>query len=166
MAYKIENISAKYNREDFDCEEESLNDFLKRFARQNDDKGFGRTYVAVLPDDTKIYGYYTILSGAVKFDNLPEKLPRYPVPVIHLGRLAVDKTAKGHGLGKSLLFDALQRAANLAEQLGVFAVEVYALTPQAKEFYSKFGFKQLLDDELHLYITIKAIRKLLADTQD
>ena len=163
MPYKIEKISAKHNREEFDCEEESLNDFLKRFARQNDEKGFGRTYVAILPNETTIYGYYTILSGAVRFDNMPEKLPRYPVPVIHIGRLAIDKTAKGQGLGKALLYDALKKAENLAEQLGVFAIEVYALTPQAKRFYLKFGFKQLLDDDLHLYITLKTVRKILAD---
>jgi GNAT superfamily N-acetyltransferase len=163
MSYKIEKISAKHDRDDFDCEEESLNDFLKRFARQNDEKGFGRTYVAVLQNDTKIYGYYTILSGAVKFDNMPEKLPRYPVPVIHFGRLAIDKSAKSQGLGKALLFDALKRAESLAEHLGIFAVEVYALTPQAKEFYLKYGFKKLLDDGLHLYITMKTVRNFLAN---
>lgn len=166
MAYKIEKISAKHNRDDFDCEEESLNDFLKRFARQNDERGFGRTFVAVLPEETKIYGYYTILSGAVKFDNMPEKLPRYPVPVIHLGRLAIDKSAKGQGLGKALLFDALKRAASLSEQLGIFAVEVYALTIEAKNFYLKYGFKELLEDEQHLYVTMKTVRKFLSNLQD
>ena len=159
--YKIEPLSTRHDRDSFDCEEISLNDFLKRFARQNDEKGLGRTFVAVLPDSNKIYGYYTIASGAVNFENLPEKLPRYPIPVAHLGRLAIDKTTKGQGLGKALLFDALKRIANVSEQLGIYAVEVYALNQSAKEFYLKFGFNELNDDEFHLYLTIKTLRKLI-----
>lgn len=160
MRYLIESLSKYHDRDSFDCEEVSLNDFLKRFARQNDERGLGRTFVAVLPDDRKIQGYYTLASGALAFDTLPEKLPRYPVPVVHLGRLAVDKTAKGQGLGAFLLLDALRRALKVADQLGVYAVEVYALNAQAKAFYLKYGFHPLHDDEFHLYLSIKAVRKL------
>ncbi|MCP9496777.1 MAG: GNAT family N-acetyltransferase [Pyrinomonadaceae bacterium MAG19_C2-C3] len=137
-----------------------MNDFLKRFARQNDEKGLGRTYVAVLPGEPRIYGYYTIASGALQFSTVPEKLPRYLVPVVHLGRLAVDVTTKGQGLGKALLADALKRVGAIAEQLGIYAVEVYALNEQARDFYLKFGFRELQDDRLHLYLTMKVIRKL------
>lgn len=160
--YKIEPLSSRHDRDSFDCEEPSLNEFLKRFARQNDEKGLGRTFVAVLPDDDKIYGYYTIASGSVKFDTIPEKLPRYPIPVAHLGRLAIDKTAKGQGLGKALLFDALKRIAGVSEQLGIYAVEVFALNKAAKTFYLKFGFNSLIDDEFHLYLTMKVIRKMIS----
>lgn len=160
VRYTIEPLSPTHDRAAFDCGEPSLNDFLKRFARQNDDKGLGRTYVAVLPDGSKIYGYYTVASGAVRFDTMPEKLPRYPIPVIHLGRLAVDVSTKGQGLGRILLIDALKRAASIAKQLGIYAVEVYALNDAARAFYLKYGFTPLLDDELHLYLTMKAIRKL------
>lgn len=160
VRFRIEPLAPTHDRGAFDCGEPSLNDFLKRFARQNDDKGLGRTYAAVLPDESKIYGYYTVASGAIRFDNVPEKLPRYPVPVIHLGRLAVDVSATGQGLGKILLLDALKRAASVAEQLGIYAVEVYALNDTARAFYLKYGFAPLLDDELHLYLTVKAIRKL------
>ncbi len=159
--FTIEPLTAKHNREAFDCGEESLNDFLKRFARQNNEKGLGRTYVAVKGNAPHIYGYYTIASGALSFDTIPEKLPRYPIPVVHLGRLAVDEAAKGQRLGKVLLADALKRAVTIAEQLGIYAVEVYALTENAREFYLKFGFSELLDDRLHLYLTIKYIRKLV-----
>lgn len=160
VRYSIEPLKPSHDRADFDCGEPSLDDFLKRFARQNDEKGLSRTYVAVLPGEPKIYGYYSLSSGAIRFDRVPEKLPRYPVPVIHLGRLAVDGSAKGQGLGKILLLDALKRAASVSKQLGIYAVEVYALNDAARNFYLKYGFAPLLDDERHLYLTMKAVRKL------
>jgi GNAT superfamily N-acetyltransferase len=157
----IEPLTANHNREAFDCGEESLNDFLKRFARQNDEKGLGRSFVAVKSGEPTIYGYYTIASGTLRFAAIPENLPRYPVPVVHLGRLAVDKAAKGQRLGKALLADALKRTVNIADQLGIYAVEVFALNAAAREFYLKFGFTELLDDRQHLYLTVKKIRKIL-----
>jgi len=160
--YRIEALSSAHERTAFDCGEASLNDFLKRFARQNDEKGLSRTYVAVLPNEPKVYGYYSLSSGAVRFDAIPEKkkLPRYPVPVIHLGRLAVDVNTKGQGLGAILLIDALKRAAGIAKQLGIYAVEVHALNDAAHSFYLKYGFTSLLDDKQHLYLTIKTIHSL------
>ncbi len=83
----IEPLTAHYNREAFDCGEESLNDFLKRFARQNNDKGLGRSFVAAKSGEPKIYGYYTIASGAVSFEMIPEKLPRYPISVVLFGQI-------------------------------------------------------------------------------
>jgi cytidyltransferase-like protein len=154
-------LNNEHDRAAFDCEEPSLNDFLKRYARQNDQKGLGRTFVAVRPGDRKIYGYYTISSGSVQFDTIPEKLPRYPIPVAHLGRLAVDRQAKGQGLGKALLADALKRVSAVADQLGMYAVEVFALNEAARDFYLKFGFRPLLDDRQHLYLPMSFIRKQL-----
>lgn len=159
--YRIEPLGTEHDRTAFDCEEPSLNDFLKRYARQNDEKGLGRTFVAVRPGDQRIYGYYTISSGSVQFDTIPEKLPRYPIPVAHLGRLAVDRQAKGQGLGKALLADALKRILAVADQLGVYAVEVFALSEAARDFYIKFGFRPLLDDRQHLYMPMSFIRKQL-----
>jgi GNAT superfamily N-acetyltransferase len=158
--YVIEPLNTSHDRESFDCGEPGLNDFLKRFARQNDEKGLGRTFVAVEAGSHVIKGYHTISTGSLKFDNVPEKLPRYPIPVAHLGRLAVDVSARGQGLGEYLLLDALARIAAIAEQIGVYAIEVYALSEQAKNFYLKYGFKPLLDDTLHLYLPMKAVRKL------
>lgn len=160
LRYHILQLRADLDRESFDCGEPSLNDFLKRYARQNQEKDLGRTFVAVLADDPKIYGYYTLASGSVRFDTLPQKLPRYPIPVIHLGRLAVDRAAKGQGLGKILLLDALARSAGIAHQLGTYAIEVYALNQEAKNFYLKYGFTAMLDDEYHLYLSMKDVRKL------
>lgn len=160
-SYIIVPLHKSHDRESFDCGEESLNVFLKRYARQNDEKGLGRTYLAVKKGKPKIYGYYTISSNSVSFEVVPENLPQYPIPVVHLGRLAVDKSAQGQRLGKSLLADALKRAALISEQLGVFAVEVYALNEQARQFYLKFGLTELKDDKYHLYMTLKKIKKIV-----
>ncbi len=161
IPYKIEQLDKSHDRQAFDCGEESLNIFLKRFARQNAKKGLGRTFVLVKEGEAKIYGYYTISSNSFGYEIVPENLPRYPVPVVHLGRLAIDKSAHGKRLGKALLFYALEKAAHLAEQLGIYAVEVYALNEQARDFYLKFGFTELKDDKFHLYIKVDQIMKLL-----
>ncbi len=160
--YKVVLLSRHHDRENFDCGEDSLNEFLKRFARQNADKGLSRTFVAVKGDEAKIYGYYTLSSGSVGFDVVPENLLRYPVPVVHLGRLAVDLNAQGEHLGKALFFHALERSAKLADELGIYAVEVYALNERAREFYLRFGLVELEDDRSHLYLPIRPIKKLLA----
>lgn len=158
--FDIEPLTTSHDRQFFDCGEPSLNDFLQRFARQNDDKGLGRTFVAVRPGETAIWGYYTMSSGAVSFDTVPEKLPRYPIPIIHIGRLAVDLRARGQELGELLLIDALRRTSMVAEQIGIYAVEVRALNDTARAFYLKYGFAALLDDPLHLYLPMKTIRQL------
>ncbi len=160
MKYIIELLEKRHNRNDFNCGEESLNHFIKQFARQNNDKGLGRTFVAVLPKGSKIYGYYTIAGGTIRFDTVTDKLPRYPIPVVLLGRLAVDQETKGQGLGEFLLFDALRRASRLADELGIYAVEVYALNEQAKNFYKKYEFIELSDDSFHLHLPMKTIREL------
>jgi len=159
--YIIEPLATSHDRESFDCGEESLNIFLKRYARQNAEKGLGRTFVAVKKGEPKIYGYYTIVSSSFGYEIAPENLPRYPVPVVHLGRLAVDKSAQGQRLGRGLLAHALERSVTIAEQLGIYAVEVYALNEQARKFYLDFGLTELKDDKFHLYIPIKKIKKLL-----
>ena len=158
--YVIEALSKRHDRSAFNCGESALDDFIMKFARQNDDKGLGRTIVAVIAGELIVRGFYTLSSGAVTFEIVPEKLPRYPIPVAHLGRLAVDVTARGHGLGALLLIDALRRATQAADQLGIFAVEVHAKTSEARAFYLKYGFSPLLDDELHLYLPVRTIRKL------
>lgn len=158
--YIVELLDKSHNRRYFDCGEESLNDFLKKFARQNSKTGIGRTFVAVPPDSKVIQGYYTIASGSVGFGNVPDKLPRYPIPVVLLGRIAIDEKAKGQGLGEYLLMDALKQAQRHAETLGIYAVEVYALNEQARAFYKKYEFTEFLDDPRHLYLPMKMIKQL------
>lgn len=160
--FQVEKLDKKHNRDSFDCGEESLNSFLFRFARQNDKKRISKTYVAVLPNDNRIYGYYTLASGSIKFEILPpeNKIPKYPVPVVHLARLAVDKSTKGQGLGEFLLIDAFKQCLIVSRTLGIYAIEVIALSKKAKSFYLKYGFTELMDDKLHLYLSMEAVEKL------
>lgn len=157
---QIQSLKKHHDRTNFDCGEESLDTFLKKFARQNDERGLGKTFVITEPESSEILSFYTLSSSSVSFENVPENLPRYPVPVAHLGRLAVDKKAKGNGLGEILLIDALRRVLRIADELGIYAVEVFALNGNAKSFYLKYGFLPLQDDEFHLYLPIKIIKKL------
>ena len=129
------------------------------------DGPLGRTYVAVHPGDKPVLGYYTLASGALSYQNLAEysarRLPRHPVPVILLARLAVDQSVQGKGWGEGLLIDALQRVLGLADKLGIHAVEVDAIDQQAKAFYEKYGFVPLLDNGFHLFLPIATIQSAI-----
>lgn len=163
--YRIELLTANHAVEDFDCGDEKKNEFLKRFALQNTKGGLGRTYVAVNPsDENRICGYYTISSSSVKFENPPSShLPRYPLPAVLIGKLATDIVAQNQGLGTALLFDALKRAARVAEEIGIFLVEIRAVNEKAKAIYKKRGFLPMDDEPMKLFMNLKKVRKLLSD---
>lgn len=160
----VEELHTDHDRSAFSCGQPSLDEFIKRYASQNQKSGVSRTFVALKPHESTVHGYYSLAAGAVAFANLPEdqrkRLPRYPVPVAHLGRLAVDKTAQGEGLGSFLLIDALRRIQDVADSIGIHAIEVVAIDESAKNFYLKYGFDELEDDPYHLYISLKTVRKL------
>ena len=147
----------------FSCGKASLDDFLRLRASQYEKRRLGRTYVALFPGAMTVAGYYTLAAGAIAIANLPpeaaKRLPKHPVPVIMLGRLGVDQKARGQGLGKALLRNALRRSLDLSEQLGLFAVEVLAIDSDAKEFYIKYGFVPLADNDLHLFLPIRTIEE-------
>lgn len=157
--FRIDPLAKNHRRESFDCGEPALNLFLQQFARQNAVSGLSRTFVAVRPGHLDVCGYYSVSTGAISFDIVPEKLPRYPIPTVHLGRLAVDLKMHGNRLGEFLLFDALKRAVDAAELLGIFAVELYAISDRAKSFYLHYGFLPLIDDDLHLYLPIETMKR-------
>lgn len=159
--WRVERIDRSHHRADFRSGQASLDSFLHTLVMQYDKRGIGRTYVALQGDDKRVWGYYTLAAGAVSFQNLSapggKKLPRHPVPVALLARLAVDRTVQGQGLGRLLLMDALHRCLVLSADMGIFAVEVQAIDDTAKSFYEKYGFVGLLDDALHLYLPIATV---------
>ena len=161
--YRIENITKGHKIKAFDCGEATLNGFLKSFALKNDSHNIGRTFVAIEDGDTEVKGYYTLSAGSVKSDNFPAdlKLPKYPIPTAHLGRLATDLSVRGQRLGEALLFDALKRTALTSQALGIRAMELKALSDNAKSFYLKYGFLELADDPHHLYLTMETILELV-----
>lgn len=163
-SWRIEPLDKTHRRDDFDCGEESLNTFLRAHAGQNARRDISRTYVALGAESDAVAGYYTLSSGSVGFQNLPDeasrRLPRYPVPTAHLGRLAVDREFQGKGLGGILLVDALKRVRETADKIGIHAVTVHALNVSARKFYEAYGFQSLRDDDLHLFLPMATIRKL------
>lgn len=162
--WAVEPLAKSHERAEFCCGKGPLDQFLRKLVSQYEKRRLGRTYVAVRPSERRVVGYYTLASGAVSFENLPaaatKKLPRHPVPVILLARLAVDQSVQGQGLGGYLLADALRRSLALAEQLGVHAVEVDAIDEEAKAFYQRYGFVALEDDTMHLFLPMATIEGL------
>jgi len=159
----IEPLEDCHERAGFCCGKPALDEFLTQRAGQYERKKVGRTYVALKPGEKKVRGYYSIAAGSVAFDHFPHKiskrLPRHPIPVMLLGRLAVDRSAQGQGLGEKLLMDALDRALSLSAQLGIHAVEVHAIDDGAKAFYEKYGFSSLQGRPLNLYLPIETYRQ-------
>lgn len=127
----------------FDCGEKVLDDWLKRRALVNHLSGASRTFVVADPAG-RIYGYYALAAGAVAHAmatgpvrrNMPD-----PVPVLVLARLAVDQQAQGMKLGAALLKDALARASMVAQNAGVRALLVHAMSERARQFYEYYGFQ-------------------------
>lgn len=163
MSTRIELLAAGHRRDDFDCGEPGLNDFLRRYARQQADRDFSRTYVAVAGDGAQILGFHAISTGAIDFRNWPPglRLPRYPVPVARIGRLAVDVRAQGAGVGAILLDHALRLSAAMADRIGLHAVVVDAKHPKAAAFYTHYGFQSFRDGELSMFLMMSVIRRLL-----
>lgn len=162
MPKRIELLAAGHRRDEFDCGEPALNEFLKCYARQQAERDFSRTYVAVADDGVRILGFHAISTGAIDFRNWPPglRLPRYPIPVARIGRLAVAVSAQGTGIGAALLDHALRLSATLAERVGLHAVVVDAKHPQAAAFYSRYGFQPLSDDGLTMFLMMSVIRRL------
>jgi predicted GNAT family N-acyltransferase len=168
MEYIICSINDKrVIRDNFDCGIAELNEYLKKYAKQNDKKGIAKTWVVIsgIKNKGEILGYYSLSMAELKKDFLPEnyrkKLPRYPLPVIRIGKLAVDLSMQGKRLGETLLIDALSRGIRLAEDIGVYGFLVDAINEKAKSFYLNYGFIPLEDNDLSLFIPLTNLQKLL-----
>ena len=148
MNYQIGALGAEAQTADFACGEPVLDQYLQRYARQDIKRGVARVFVATAePQPAEVLGFYTLSAARIAADTLPEnwrkRLPRYPVPVALLGRLAVHQRHHGQGLGAILLADACQRVAAASATLAVAALVVDAKSPQAAAFYRHFGFIEL-----------------------
>jgi len=152
-------LTKDHDRNSFDCGVPSLNDYLKKYALQNQKKHVARTYVVTRGN--RIVGYYSLAYGSVSLEEAPQSvksgLPRHPVPVILLARLAVDSTEQGSGLGAALLKDALIRTIQAADIAGLRAILVHAKDDSAKRFYEKFGFEPSPIDTYHLFLRLSVI---------
>lgn len=125
----------------FDSGVPSLDDWLKRRAHANQASGASRSYVVA--DGARVIGYYCLASGAIAMVDAPAPIRRNmpdPIPVTVLGRLAIDRSAQGKGLGTAILQDAIVRAAQAAQIVGARGLLVHAISLPAKSFYENYGF--------------------------
>lgn len=161
----IELLQGRHDRKKFDCGKPPLNDFLQRQARQNADRNVGVTHV-VVPNtgSEQILGYYTLVTRTIESSQVVDNknLPRGELGVILLGRLAVDKSAQGQGLGRRMLLRAIRQTEQASREVGVFGLVLDALDNEARGWYLhlEFGFKSLSDDPNHLILPISVIRQL------
>lgn len=160
---RIEPIHKGHQRNAFDCGKDTLNDYLSRFARQNDEKNIAKTFVAI--DGTgQVFGYYSLCTSQVEFAELPDELsrilPEYPVPAALIARLAVDRSTIGKGLGARLLINSLQRILTASADMAVKVIIVDALDDEARSFYKHYGFIALPGQEYKLFLPIETIQSL------
>lgn len=159
----FEPLSRHHDRQDFDCGKALLNEFLQRQARQNAERNVGVTHVAVpAAGEIKILAYYTLLTRTVDAGLVPsKKLPRGEIGVALLGRLAVDVTAQGRGLGRLCLLRAMRQVETASREIGLFALVLDAIDDQARAWYLGlgWGFEALRDDPNHLFIPVETIRQ-------
>lgn len=160
----IEPLNKSHNRSIFDCGIVELNQFLKKYSNQNQKNNISKTFVAIRPPKKDILGFYTLTTGQINFDQLPDekKHPHYPVSIARLARLAVDLKVQGKGIGGDLLYDALQKIKAASDMIGIFAVVVDAKDKNAESFYKHYGFMELKNPDMALFLPMKTINKLFS----
>ena len=150
----------------FDCGDEMLNEFLLSYARQNDRKGLGKTFL--LEEEGELLGFYTLSSAHIEFAHMLPRLkkafPRYPIPAIRIARLAVAKSHQKKGIGASLLKASLKRILLASINAGLAFVLVDA-KENARGFYEHFGFVRL-GKESHSYVLpIAMVMRIALDSK-
>lgn len=157
----IEPLARHHDRQSFRCGVDSLDRYLKQQARQDISRRISRVFIARDPgEETRVLGYYT-LSGlsidlSVLADLIARKLPRHPIPAALLGRLAVDLDARGRGIGRLLLANAIRRTLSVSDQIAIHAMVVDAIDQRAMDFYQRHGFSPLVGGEQRLFLPLKS----------
>jgi GNAT superfamily N-acetyltransferase len=157
-----EKLTAEHELAQFCCGEPSLDQWLKTQALQNEKRGASRTDVVC--SGGRVVGFYALAAGAVAHAVAPTRIKRNmpdPVPVMLIGRLAVDKQFQHHGIGEDLLRDAILRTLQAAEIVGIRAILVNAISESAKAFYEKHGFVASSVNAQMLMITVSEAAKAL-----
>jgi len=157
--FRVAPLDAGHDRAVFDSGSEPLNRYFREQVTQDVRRRVAACFVA-LTEERRIAGFYTLASASLLLADLPasleKKLPRYPtVPAVRLGRLAVDQTFKGQGLGGALLADALDCAAR--SEIAAYAMLVDAKDESAATFYRHHGFIPLPDSPLTLFLPLATV---------
>ena len=166
MTRIIAALEARHDRSAFSCGKPPLDDYIRKYAQQNQERGYGKTYVAVRDRSVVVDGFFTLAMTSVAFANLPEALrkrcPKYPMPAALLAQLAIDRASQGQRLGQRLLFEAIGRIVVASEVIAARAIVVKAIDDDAAGFYLKYGFLPLHDLSGHLYLPLETARGVLA----
>jgi len=154
----VEPLGRRHDRASFSCGLRELDRYLARQAGQDVRRRIARVFVCTDRDAGTVLGFYTLSALSIDLSSLPEelsrKLPRHPVPCVLLGRLAVDVSAHGQGLGRMLLADAIKRVMAAGETVAMHAMIVDAANEGAKRFYEGFGFTPLRDTPMRLFLPL------------
>jgi len=157
-----EPLASHHDLEPFASGVDSLDQWLRRRAAKNQATGASRTFVAC--EGQRVIAYYALAASAVTVDvasgrfrrNMPD-----PIPVVVLGRLAVDRSRHGEGLGRALVQDAARRVIQAADAIGVRGMIVHALSAEARAFYERTGFEPSPLDPMVLMVTLADLRACL-----
>lgn len=158
---RVEKLQRAHAVEEFTCGEPALDRFLARFALQAQQANSSQTYVGV--SGTTVVGFYTLVVGEVRHADAPRRIvkgmPRHPVPLMVLARLAVHTQWQGRRIGAGLLLDALGRTLQVSDIAGLRAIAVHAKDEPAAAFYRHFGFVPSDTDPRHLFMLVNDVRR-------
>ena len=156
-------LAADHLLDDFECGKASLDDWLVRHARQAQTSGSAKTFVVAA--DRRVAGYFSLAVGQIDSVEAPERIRKgmglYPIPVVLLARLAVDRAYQGQGIGVGMLQDAIRRTLLIAEQAGIRAMLTHPIDADADAFYRRFGFVSSPVREGQLLLLLKDARRVL-----
>lgn len=165
MLLSPRHLTVSHKVSAFDCGVDSLNNWLIYHALQADSAGSARTFV-VSQSSRVVVGYFSLTAGQIDILEAPVRVAkgmgRFPIPVILLARLAVDKEWQGKGLGSAMLREAVIKTLSLAEEVGIRAMLVHPLNEDAERFYKRYGFVPSPAREKQLLLLLKDARKTFA----
>ena len=164
--WRIAPLDKAHDRAGFASDAPELDRYIREQASQDARRDVARVFAATRDPAQAVCGFYSLGASSFRREKLPlaqaKRLPHYPVPAVLLGRLAVDKTEQGKGLGAFLLMDALHRVLLASQTLAVHAMIVDARDDAAAAFYGKYGFIAFADDARRLLLPMATVRQLLS----
>ena len=166
LAWEEVALTKEHERAAFDCGDADLDLYLQRYARQNHESGGAKCFVAAPVDaPARVLGFTTLSPASIEYARTPalakKGLARYDVPVFRLGRLAVDRTVQGRGLGGTLLLRAGERCIRVAADVGGVALLIDAKNDRAAQWYAGYGALALLDAPLSLVLPLAVVADAL-----
>ncbi len=163
-------LERNFDRRAFSCGHPELDRYFHKQALQDKNRRVAQVFVLPEAESRRVLGFYSLSAAAFLKGDLPppeaRRLPYYPVPAVILGRLAVDSEAQGQGIGALLLVDALWRVLAASDTLGVYAVVVDAISPEAATFYRRFGFASFPEQPLRLFLPMTTVVKALSQARE